>query len=284
VSLSFGAPYKLGEREQPKTREAYAEDLAFRRHWNKGGTGELLAKLPGPKGHPDPRVRVNIEKVKGPHKAKDLQRIARKYHWINVVRCYRHGHYKNKYLRGWTYARATVSKGGKVRAPKLLKTDLDVKAAARCMVDKLKTLKFPGARAGSRIWVDMKVGPGDDPSAPPEEETKKPGDGEMPLEEMQKGVQAGEPAFEACYREAFEYAPGLWGRLLMRFHVNEHGTLKGVYQWGTYFPDARVSQCILRQARKLKFPKPKGGDIRFVVPLRLFTDRSAHGGPAADGK
>jgi hypothetical protein len=274
-STVMETPYKMGQRAEPKTREAYREDILERRHWNKGGTGTLIGELPGPEGHPDPRVTVTIEKANGPHQPAELQRVARQYHWINVVRCYRLGHHKDPFLRGWTKAVVTVSKSGKVQRPRLLSTELKEKPVADCMTDKLKTLAFPAASAGSRAWVDMKVSPGDDPSPPPDE-LIVPGDGEMPIEEMQKGVEAGMPAFEACYRAAFAYAPELWGRILMRYHVNEHGTLKGVYEWGSYFPDKRVSQCILRHARRLTFPRPSAGEIRFFVPLRLSSDRSAH--------
>ena len=273
VTIAMETPYKMDQREEPKTREAYKQDIFERRHWNSGGMGELLAEAPGPEGHPDPRVRVNIEKVHGPHEANTLQRIARKFHWINVVRCYRLGAYKDPHLRGWTHARIDVSKGGKVRGAKLLDTELDVKEVADCMVDKLGKLEFPSSRAGSRAWVDMKVSPGDDPMPPPDE-LLVPGDGELELDEMRLGVQAGLRDFEACYRSAFSYAPGLWGRLLIRFHVDDKGQLDEAFEAGSRFPDLHVSQCVLRAARKLKFPRPRGGDIRFYVPLRFYTDRA----------
>jgi hypothetical protein len=266
-------PYKMGERAEPKTREEYKADILDRRHWNSGGLGELRADPPGPEGHPDPRVRVNIDKVQGPHEADELVRIARKYHWINVVRCYRLGAYKDPHLRGWTHARIDVSKSGKVRGAKLLDTELGEREVADCLVERLGKLEFPAASAGSRAWVDMRVSPGDDPMPPPEE-LLLPGDGVLDLDEMRLGVQAGLSDFEACYRAAFDYAPGLWGRILIRFHVDDKGQLDEAFEAGSRFPDARVSQCVLRAARKLKFPRPRGGDIRFYVPLRLSSDRA----------
>jgi len=266
-------PYKMGERAEPKTREAYAVDIRDRRHWNRGGTGQLLAELPGPEGHPDPRVRVNIDKVKGRHKAKTLQRVARKYHWINVVRCYRLGAYKDPYLRGWTHARATVTKGGKVVRPRMLRTELKDKKVAKCVVKKLKKLKFPPAKRGSDVWVDIKVSPGDEPMPPPDD-LIVPGDGQLAIEHIQQVVEAALPELEGCYRAAWEYAPELWGRMLLRFHVNEHGTLAGVFEWGSRFPDARMQQCVLHAARKLKFSRPKNGEIRFFVPLRFSSEQA----------
>lgn len=273
VTILLETPYKMDERPNQKTYEAQREDILDRRHWNTGGMGELVGEPPGPEGHPDPRVTVTVDKVHGPHSKKTLQRIARKYHWINVVRCYRLGAYEDPHLRGWTKARFDLSSGGKARGRKLLDTELKDRAVADCMVDKLADVPFGGARAGSRVWVRMKVSPGDEPMPPPEEEIV-PGEGTLPLEAMTAGVEAGREAFEACYRAAFDYAPGVWGRIILRFHVTEHGKLDGAFEAGSRFPDARVQQCILHAARKLSFPKPEGGDIRFMVPIRLWTDRA----------
>ena len=87
-------------------------------------------------------------------------------------------------------------------------------------------------------------------------------------------IEAALPRFEACYRPAFAYAPGLWGRLGVRFHITERGKVDEAFEFETHFPDERVALCALRAARELSFPKPTGGDMRFVVFLRMHTDRS----------
>jgi hypothetical protein len=273
VTITLDAPYKMGERVNQKTYQAQLEDIRDRRHWNSGGMGELLAELPGPVGHPDPRVTVTIERVDGPHSAKNLQRIARKHHWINVVRCYRLGSYKDPHLRGWTKGRFDLSARGKAKGRKLLDTKLKDRDVAKCMVDKLSEVPFGGAKRGSRVWVEMKVSPGDDPMPPPEDELIS-GDGTLTLEAMRAGVEAGRSEIEACYRAAFDYAPGLWGRLILRFHLTEHGKLDEVFEVGSRFPDRRVAQCVARAARRFTFDKPEGGEIRFFVPLRMSTARA----------
>jgi hypothetical protein len=98
---------------------------------------------------------------------------------------------------------------------------------------------------------------------------------------MRKGVEAGLEALEACYRAAFAYAPGLWGRMILRFHLTEHGKLDEAFQVNRRFPDPRVSQCVEHAARKLSFPRPDGGEIRFVVPLRFSSDRADTAPPAS---
>lgn len=274
-SLLLEAPYKMGERPTPRSKEAYRDEIRELRHWGAGGTGDLVEPLPGPEGHPDPRVIINVERVKGPHRPEDLQRLARRNHWIQVIRCYRLGAYKDPTLRGWSKAVIGVSKNGTVKGARLLETQLADREVAECIVEKLSSLKLPKARSGSNAWLELRVSPGDEPMPPPES-LLVPGEGTLEPEAMRAGIEAGLPAFEECYRAGLRYAPGLWGRILLRFHVTERGKLDEVFQSGTSFPDARVAQCVVRSARKLRFPKPVGGDLRFVAGLRLSSDRSRH--------
>ncbi len=274
-SITLETPYKMGERVEPKTREAYLVDWRDRKRWNDGAMGELIGDAAPVVGHPDPRVIVNVDKVQGPHDAKRLQRSARRYHWINVVRCYRLGAYKDPHLRGWTKAVVTVDRNGRVRRPRLLETKLKDDAVARCMVKRLGKLRLHRARKISRVWLSMRVGPGDEPMPPPED-LLVAGDGQLSLSDMTTGVRAGLPAMKTCYRAAFDYAPGLWGRIVIRFHLTKAGRVDEAFEAGSRFPDARMRQCVLHAARKLGFPKPAGADIRFVVPLRFFSDRSKH--------
>ncbi len=281
-TVTLELTYKLGEKPEPKTQAEYAAQIHELRHWNQGGTGELLAPLPGPEGHPDPRVIINVTKVKGPHDAAKIQQLLRRNHWIQVVRCYRLGAYKDSELRGWARGTVTVKKDGKIHDTRLVSTDLADKEVAGCMVQRLAQAAMPAAAKKSQAWIEMHVGPGDEPLPPPEEQLV-PGDGTLPVDAMTAGVRAGLPAFEACYRAAFAYAPALWGRMLVRFHVTERGKLDEAFEAGTQFPDARVSQCVLHAARKLRFDKPDGGEMRFVAAVRFFSDRSSHknetGGP-----
>jgi hypothetical protein len=269
------APYKLGERPEPRSQDAYRREIHELRHWGAGGTGELAEALPGPEGHPDPRVVVNVERVSGAHDVAEVTRLARRNHWLQVVRCYRLGAYKDPELRGWTKVLATIARGGVVSHVELLETELGERAVAECMAQKLKALKLPTARGASKVRFEMRVGPGDEPMPPPEE-LIVPGDGFLSPTAMRDGLRPAEPEFEACYRRALERAPGLWGRILVRFHVTERGKVDEAFQAGTQFPDPRMSQCVLRAARRLSFSKPEGGELRFVFGLRFSSDRSRH--------
>ena len=121
--------------------------------------------------------------------------------------------------------------------------------------------------------MELQIGHGDEPVPPPPAHVV-PGEGEIPPEAIRAVVLGALPAFEACYRPALEYAPELWGRLGIRFHVSEDGKTDEAFEVESRFPDERVSLCVLRAARKLRFPAPVGGDLRFIVPLRFRSDRS----------
>jgi len=273
VRIRLEPPYKLEQRPVPVTAALQRADVLERRRWNGGGLGILAAEQPGPEGHPDPRVRVNIDAATGGLTAKTVQRVARQYHWINVIRCYRLGAYREPTMRGWTRGSFAIRANGKVAAPRVSETDLKDRKVASCLLESMKKVQYSRSSRGTNIKVSIKVSPGDDPMPPPKDAIE-PGEGELSAEQMRGGVTAGLPAFEACFRAGLEYAPELWGRIPIRFHVTAHGRLDEAFDAGGRFPDARVRQCILRDARKLRFPKPKGGDFRFIVPVRLWTDRA----------
>jgi hypothetical protein len=273
VRIRLETPYKLEQRPMPPTAALQKADVLDRRRWNDGGLGILAAEQPGPEGHPDPRVRVNIDGATGGLTAKTVQRVARQYHWINVIRCYQLGAYREPTMRGWTRGSFSIRASGKVAAPRVSETDLKDREVASCLLESMKKVQYARSPRGTQVKVSIKVSPGDDPMPPPKDAIE-PGRGQLSAEQMHAGVTAGLSAFEACFRTGLEYAPELWGRIPIRFHVTEQGRLDEAFDAGGRFPDARVRQCVLREARKLRFPKPKGGDLRFVVPVRLWTDRA----------
>jgi hypothetical protein len=149
ISVVLEQPYKLGARPDPKDPVAWKEYMRELRAWNDGGLGALRAAQPGPEGHPDPRVIIDIEQARGGLDAKAVQRVARQYHWINVVRCYRLGFSAEPTLHGWTRGRFTISRAGKVTGHKLAQTELGNRAVAQCLLARLEELGFPRAKSGT---------------------------------------------------------------------------------------------------------------------------------------
>ena len=280
ASVVLERPYKLGARPDPKDPAAWKEYIRELRAWNDGGLGALVAEQPAPEGHPDPRVIIDIEQARGGLDAKTVERISRQYHWINVVRCYRLGFYQEPTLHGWTRGRFTISRGGKVTGHKLAKSELGDAAVAKCLLERLSELGFPRAKAGTEVKIAIKVSPGDEPLPPPDDKLV-PGDGELSPDEILLALGPVLPAWEACYRAGLGYAPELWGRIPIRFHLTTEGKLDEAFDELGRFPEPRVKQCILHAARQARFPRPRKGDVRFVVPVRMSSDRSAHASAAS---
>jgi hypothetical protein len=273
ITITLEPPFRLDRRVVPSTRAAFLADLADRTRWNEGGMGTLAAPVPPVPGHPAPKVILDVPRVRGPLAAAEAQRILRRSFWIKVVECFGLGAYKDQSLRGTASLVLGVSAAGKVSTARITHTSFTDEDVPRCLAERIHAIALPRARAGSAVTVELQIGHGDEPMPPPPA-LIVPGDGELSPEAIRAVVEAAFPTFEACYRPALEYAPKLWGRLGIRFHVTEKGKTDEAFEVESRFPDERVSLCVLRAARKLSFPKPAGGDIRFIVPLRFRSDRS----------
>ena len=227
-------------------------------------------------GHPAPKVIVDVTRTRGPHLAADLQRVLRRLFWIKVVECYGLGAWNDPTLRGKASLVVSVSADGKVGASRVAATTFADDAVPRCLADRIRRVALPRARGRSVAFVEIQVGPGDEPMPPPPD-LVVPGDGELAPAAIRAVIEAARPAFEACFAPALAYAPALWGRLGVRFHVTDRGKTDEAFEVESRFPDERVTLCVLRAARKLVFPKPADGDIRFVVPLRFWSPESPAG-------
>ncbi|AUX20245.1 hypothetical protein SOCEGT47_007100 [Sorangium cellulosum] len=268
--VEIDRPYKLGRLAAPRGQAEAAE----RDRWNAGGRGDPPAPPPPAEGHPLPRIIVDVVKVKGPLKAREVERLARRHLWIHVYSCYRLRAYKDPSLHGKTTVRLTVSRTGKVTAARATASTLSAPDVASCLAQRAKSLSLPRARAGSAVVVTMQVYPGDEPVEPPPS-VLAPGPGELEPDAIAAAAAEALPAWRACYEAALASAPALWGRLAIRFHVTERGAVDEAFEVESRFPDERMTRCVLRRARALTFPAPEGGDLRFVVPLRFSPD--AHG-------
>jgi hypothetical protein len=271
--VTLEAPFRLDKRVIPPDKATFLADLKDRTLWNKGDMGKLLAEPPPVPGHPAPKVILDVTRSKGPLSAAEAQRVLRARFWIKAVECFSLGAYKDQLLRGTARLAVTVAASGRVDAASVATTSFADAEVNGCLADRMRGMTLPKSRAGTRFTVELQIGHGDEPVAPPATRIV-PGDGELAPDAVRAAVEPALPAFEACYRAAFAYAPELWGRLGIRFHVTEKGQADEAFEAESSFPDERVKLCVLRAARKLNFPRPANGDLRFIVPLRFRSDRS----------
>ena len=262
--ITIELPYKLGERPPP----ASADDDKDRARWNQGGRGTPAGELPPPEGHPLPRVIVEIVKVKGPHNAASIQRIARRTLWGRSIECYRLGAHKDQTLKGKTTIRFKVSRKGKTSGAAAAGSTLPDKDVVRCLAREVNALDLDKAKAGSSVTATIQVYPGDDPMPPPAS-ALRPGSGAVSPAEVQRAILSAKPRIEACYRAALGALPELWGRIGARLHVTASGKVDEAFETESRFPEEGVTRCVLRELRGLELPPPSGGDVRIVVPIRL---------------
>jgi outer membrane biosynthesis protein TonB len=265
VTITIEFPYKLGERPTPES----PTDPVERRRWNEGNRGNLVSALP-PEGHPFPRVIVDVVKVKGPHEAASIQKIARGSLWGRIINCYRLGAYKDQSLKGKTTVRFQVSRAGKASRAAVASSTLPDKEVASCLAGEFNALQFERAKAGSSVTATIEVSPGDDPQPPPASAVK-PGSGVLRPTEVRRVVLTAVPRIEACYRAGLVALPELWGRIEVRLHVTASGKVDEAFETESSFPEKRVTRCVLRELRGLELPPPTGGDVRVMVPIRLWS-------------
>ena len=273
LHLAMEPAFRLDRRVFPPTRAAFLADLQDRTAWNTGGLGLLSAPLPPVPGHPAPKVIIDVTRASGALKAADAQRVMRSGLWGKVVECYGHRAYKDQKLRGMAALTVTVASNGKVTGARATKNRFPDQEIPRCLGNQIRNFAFPKSRGKSTLAVEIQIGHGDEP-VPPPPQLIVAGEGELTPAEMGAAVEAARPSLMGCFEAAQAYAPELWGRLGLRFHVDEKGKADEVFEAESRFPDERVSLCVLRAARQIAFPKPRGGDLRFVVPLRFWSDRS----------
>ena len=277
-SIMLEIPFQLDKRPTFTTKEAFLLDLRERTRWNKGSLGNLAAPTPLVPGHPMPKVIVDVKNASGGHKAADVQRVLRKMLWIKVIECYGLGAYKDQKLHGTIAIGFRIGAAGQITGARAAGGTLPDEDVIACLVNRLQRIELPKARKGSKASILIEVNHGDEPMPPPPS-LITPGEGTFDAEAVRAVITAALPDLEACYRPALAYAPELWGRLGIRFHLTEKSKLDEAFEVESQFPDERVSLCALRAARKLKFPKAVGGEIRFVVPLRFGVEPAAPSDP-----
>jgi len=238
---------------------------------NRGGEGALIGERPKAAGHPQPRVIVDVPHVGGPHRKKSVLAKARSGSWNRIIRCYQADAYLQPDLEGEVQLGATVTGGGRLTRLRVTKSTFPKDTGvANCFKKRLSGMKMPQAKKSSSAKLVIKLWPGDDPLPPPPGVEIERGPGSLRHEPVATALSAQLGGFRACYEAALtSYAPELWGRLAIRVHVEPNGTVDEAFEVESSFPDEHVVRCALKHARTLKLPVPEGGDVRWVLALRL---------------
>ena len=96
--------------------------------------------------------------------------------------------------------------------------------------------------------------------------------GSMDKEVIRRVIRQNLSQVQRCYQEGLGRVPGLRGRVVVEFTIDKTGRVVRSVVKQTTLGDMAVEQCIARQARGWRFPKPTGGGIVIVsYPFVLRT-------------
>ena len=121
------------------------------------GTPEPPPRTP----HPEPRVIVAVQKVRGPHDRGAVERAAR-LGWGRIVGCHKAAGARGVVARGTIKVRLEVSAAGTVQHVKRVASELDGETS-KCLVRAMRKVPMPRARRGSTVDASIRVAPGDKP-------------------------------------------------------------------------------------------------------------------------
>ncbi|RMG20127.1 MAG: hypothetical protein D6729_03505, partial [Deltaproteobacteria bacterium] len=79
-------------------------------------------------------------------------------------------------------------------------------------------------------------------------------------------------AIQGCYERALLKNPSLSGKITFEWTVRPSGRVSNPREKSSTLSSPQVSQCIIRVIRKMRFPKPRGGEVIIAYP---FMFRSA---------
>ncbi len=91
--------------------------------------------------------------------------------------------------------------------------------------------------------------------------------GTLSRSEVLKVIGRHTRAIQRCYEKELMSKPGLSGKITFAWSITPTGRVSGARQRTSTMGSSKVSNCILKVIRRMKFPKPKGGSVTIVYPF-----------------
>jgi hypothetical protein len=76
-------------------------------------------------------------------------------------------------------------------------------------------------------------------------------------------------SFRFCYQRRLQMHPGLKGRVSARFTIGEDGKVVSAKIVKSDIPDRKVPVCVAKNIKKLRFPRPQGGQCVVNWPFNF---------------
>jgi TonB family protein len=201
-------------------------------------------------------------------------REARKQQYWPVRRCFEQGLLRDQRLQGKVHVQFVVRHTGMVRKPHSIGTSaLRDAVATDCVAHSFSSLRLPvTTRGDATVRLDVSLYPGDLPVRSTDDATTDSGPGTLDASAAQAVIASSAAReLQRCYDNGLARVAGLWGRMALRVDLAADGAVRDVTETESTFPDPDTTRCAADVVRKIAFPAPDGGDLRFVVPVRFGT-------------
>lgn len=134
-------------------------------------------------------------------------------------------------------------------------------------------MRFGNVRLGLAVVLVLGCGGEDPPPEEPQPQTsvgfERPRGsgmevsglmGTIPERKILATLEPKLPKFQRCFFDGSSEVEWLAGEIEMYFHINLQGEVVWVYPRKSTIGHRATEQCILAEAKRAKFPEPKGGD------------------------
>ena len=80
-------------------------------------------------------------------------------------------------------------------------------------------------------------------------------------------IQSAVGGFRSCFERRLRDLPNLAGRVFIQFTIGVDGAVTKAEVVQNTTNDAAFADCLIRQMMRLRFPKPRGGEVTFLFPF-----------------
>jgi TonB family protein len=175
--------------------------------------------------------------------------------------CYDHALRKQPNLRGSLLLQMVIDERGKVSEAQLLR-GLGADAFDLCALAVARALQFPKPYKGKPVTLrhPMRL-------VPPQGDRRV---GRLTDTQISGTFRAAASDFRACYDARAKAKPGLKGAITVAGTVATDGRFGDVEIIDDELADAALSRCVLRRAKRLRFPAPEHrGEVDVTFPVRF---------------
>ena len=270
-----------GERsraEGPVQASAADEELA---RWNTGGSSDPRSASNKPGFHVAPRVKVDVllrpgqlpvrSSVKGVLSETAVLAQSRNHGYWPFRLCYEASLRKAPKLRGKSRVHAVVEASGRVRAARVVETELEDREVARCVATRAEQLRFappPSRRLGFDLVVELSPGDAPLPELALADADTVTTAAPVDVRRVSELLGGAVTAASGCYEPEWTADPRLWGRIGFRVDIDRHGNVT-VREHESRFPDPEVVRCARAVIEALPIASTVMGPTSFTWGIRF---------------